>query len=73
MDPTDLPRASPRTPNPFAPAVIVAAVAVVMTACVLGLVVWKAVDARSMALAQGERDIRNLAHSLAEHASRSIQ
>jgi len=73
VDPTDLPRASPKTPNPFAPAVIVAAVAVVMTACVLGLVVWKAVDARSMALAQGERDIRNLAHSLAEHASRSIQ
>ena len=44
-----------------------------MTACVLGLVVWKALDSRASALAQGERDIRNLTHSLAEHASHSIQ
>lgn len=44
-----------------------------MSACVLGLLVWKALDARTAALAQGERDIRNLTHSLAEHASHSIQ
>jgi diguanylate cyclase (GGDEF)-like protein/PAS domain S-box-containing protein len=44
-----------------------------MSACVLGLLVWKAVDARTAALAQSQRDIRNLAHSLAEHASHSIQ
>src|SRR4051812_39793749 len=44
-----------------------------MSACVLGLVVWKALDAREAALAQGQRDIRNLAHSLAEHASHAIQ
>ena len=44
-----------------------------MSACVLGLVVWKALDAKKAALEQSERDIRNLAHSLAEHASHSIQ
>lgn len=44
-----------------------------MSACVLGLLVWKAFDARTAALTQGERDIRNLTHSLAEHASHSIQ
>ena len=44
-----------------------------MTACVLGLVAWKAVGSRTAALAQGERDIQNLTHSLAEHASHSIQ
>ncbi|QPF86378.1 diguanylate cyclase [Bradyrhizobium genosp. L] len=73
MDPTNLPLASPKLPSPFSSAAIITAVAAVMTACVLGLVVWKALDARSMALAQGERDIRNLTHSLAEHASHSIQ
>lgn len=45
----------------------------VVSACVLGLIVWKAIDSRNAALAQGERDLRNLAHSLSEHASRSIQ
>lgn len=44
-----------------------------MSACVLGLVVWKAIESRNDALAIGERDIRNLAHSLSEQASRSIQ
>jgi diguanylate cyclase (GGDEF)-like protein/PAS domain S-box-containing protein len=43
-----------------------------MTAFVLGLVVWKAIDARNTALARSERDIRNLAHSLSEQASTSI-
>ncbi|WP_249144636.1 diguanylate cyclase [Bradyrhizobium lablabi] len=68
-----MPRVPTKLPNPFSPVAIVAAVVMVMTACLLGLVVWKVLDARSMALAQGERDIRNLAHSLAEHASHSIQ
>jgi diguanylate cyclase (GGDEF)-like protein len=44
-----------------------------MSACVIGLVAWKAVEARKAALTQSERDIRNLAHSLAEHASHTIQ
>ena len=48
-------------------------VVAVMSACVLGLAFWKAVDSRNAALAQGQRDIRNLAHSLSEQASRSIQ
>jgi diguanylate cyclase (GGDEF)-like protein/PAS domain S-box-containing protein len=44
-----------------------------MSACVLGLVVWKALDARQAALTQSEHDIRNLSHSLAEHASHTVQ
>ena len=62
-----------KSSKPVSPTVIVALVVAAMTACVLGMVVWKAVDARNAALAQGERDIRNLTHSLAEHASYSIQ
>jgi diguanylate cyclase (GGDEF)-like protein/PAS domain S-box-containing protein len=62
-----------KSPTPVSPTVLVALVVAAMTACVLGLVVWKALDARASALAQGERDIRNLTHSLAEHASHSIQ
>ena len=64
---------SAKSPKPVSPTVIVAVVVAAMTACVLGLVVWKALDSRASALAQGERDIRNLTHSLAEHASHSIQ
>jgi diguanylate cyclase (GGDEF)-like protein/PAS domain S-box-containing protein len=44
-----------------------------MAGCVAGLVAWKTLQARKDTLALGERDIRNLAHSLSEHASRSIQ
>ncbi|ABD06620.1 diguanylate cyclase with PAS/PAC sensor [Rhodopseudomonas palustris HaA2] len=44
-----------------------------MSACVLALVVWKGYDARRNALAQSETEMRNLAHSLAEHASHTIQ
>jgi diguanylate cyclase (GGDEF)-like protein/PAS domain S-box-containing protein len=53
--------------------VIVTLFVLAMSACVLGLVVWKALDARHTVLAQSETDTRNLAHSLIEHASRSIQ
>jgi diguanylate cyclase (GGDEF)-like protein/PAS domain S-box-containing protein len=56
-----------------APGLIVTLFVLVMSACVLGLVIWKAVDARKAALSQNEVDIRNLAHSLAEHASHTIQ
>jgi diguanylate cyclase (GGDEF)-like protein/PAS domain S-box-containing protein len=55
------------------PAVMVVAVALVMTACVLGVVVWKALDAKKTTLARGKTDTLNLAHSLAEHAAHTIQ
>ncbi|WP_441240994.1 diguanylate cyclase [Tardiphaga sp. 768_D3_N2_1] len=56
-----------------APGVIVTLFVLAMSACVLGLVVWKALDARQTVLAQSETDTRNLAHSLVEHASHTIQ
>lgn len=55
------------------PAVVVVVVALVMTACVLGVMVWKALDAKKTTLARGETDTMNLAHSLAEHATHAIQ
>ena len=47
--------------------------ALVMTACVLGVMAWKAFDAKKAALASGSADIQNLVHSLSEHASHTIQ
>ncbi|MEH2616019.1 diguanylate cyclase domain-containing protein [Bradyrhizobium sp. AZCC 1620] len=47
--------------------------ALVMTACVLGVMAWKALDAKKATLASGSADIQNLVHSLAEHASHTIQ
>jgi diguanylate cyclase (GGDEF)-like protein/PAS domain S-box-containing protein len=55
------------------PTVVVIAFALVLTACVLGVVVWKALDAEKTTLTRGQTDIQNLAHSLAEHAAHSIQ
>ncbi|WKA31309.1 diguanylate cyclase [Bradyrhizobium roseum] len=55
------------------PAVVVVAFALVMTACVLGVVAWKALDAKKNTLARGQTDTMNLAHSLAEHATHAIQ
>ena len=55
------------------PTVVVITFALVMTACVLGVVVWKALDAKRTTLARGQTDIQNLAHSLAEHAAHTIQ
>jgi PAS domain-containing protein len=68
-----LPYSNAKLPTPFSPTTIVASVVAVMSVCVFGLLVWKALDARTAALNQGERDIRNLTHSLAEHASHTIQ
>ena len=56
-----------------APGVIVTVFVLAMSACVLGLVIWKAVDARRTALVQSQTEIRNLAHSLQEHASHTFQ
>lgn len=55
------------------PTAVVITFALVMTASVLGLMVWKAHDAKTAELARGGADIHNLAHSLAEHASHTIQ
>jgi len=55
------------------PAVVVIAFGLVMTACVLGVVVWKALGAKVTTVARGQTDIQNLAHSLAEHAAHAIQ
>ncbi len=55
------------------PVLIVTVFVVALSACVVGLVIWKEYDARENALAQSETEMRNLAHSLAEHASHTIQ
>ncbi|HMM88128.1 diguanylate cyclase [Bradyrhizobium sp.] len=55
------------------PAAVVIAFALAMTACVLGVVVWKSLEAKATTLASGQTDIQNLAHSLAEHASHTIR
>lgn len=57
----------------LSPAVVVVVFALVMTACVLGVVAWKAIDAKKTALARGQTDTLNLAHSLAEHATHAFQ
>jgi diguanylate cyclase (GGDEF)-like protein/PAS domain S-box-containing protein len=56
-----------------APAAIVILFALVMSACVLGVVIWKALEARASTLERGQTATQNLAHSLAEHASHTIQ
>ncbi|MGH6641980.1 MAG: diguanylate cyclase [Bradyrhizobium sp.] len=55
------------------PGIIVIFFALVMTACMLGVVVWKALEAKAAALSRGANDIQNLAHSLAEHTGHTIQ
>lgn len=52
---------------------VVAIFVIALSASVLGLVVWKGYDSRKIALAQNETEIRNLAHSLAEHATHTFQ
>jgi diguanylate cyclase (GGDEF)-like protein/PAS domain S-box-containing protein len=57
----------------IAPSVIVILFALVMSACVLGIVIWKALDAKAGTLERGEISTQNLAHSLTEHAAHTIQ
>lgn len=57
----------------FTPGAVVIIFAAVMTACIVGIVVWKALEAKTSTLARGNTDIQNLAHSLAEHAGHTIQ
>jgi diguanylate cyclase (GGDEF)-like protein/PAS domain S-box-containing protein len=60
-------------PRRVTPGAVVIIFALVMIACVIGIVVWKALEAKSVALERGNTDIQNLAHSLAEHAAHTIQ
>ncbi len=55
------------------PSAVVIIFALVMTACIIGIVVWKSLEAKTATLARGNTDIQNLAHSLAEHAAHTIQ
>jgi diguanylate cyclase (GGDEF)-like protein/PAS domain S-box-containing protein len=57
----------------FAPALIATFFALAMSACVLGLVIWKALEAKTATLERGQTATQNLAHSLAEHAAHTIQ
>jgi diguanylate cyclase (GGDEF)-like protein/PAS domain S-box-containing protein len=56
----------------IAPVVIVTCFALVMSACVLGVVIWKALEAKATTLERGQTATENLAHSLAEHASHAV-
>lgn len=55
------------------PAVVVGVFVLTMAAALLGMTVWKATATHETMLAQAERDIQNLAHSLAEHADNTFQ
>jgi diguanylate cyclase (GGDEF)-like protein/PAS domain S-box-containing protein len=57
----------------IAPTAIVIFFALAMSACVLGIVIWKALEAKTTTLDRGQIGTQNLAHSLAEHASHTIQ
>ncbi len=46
--------------------------ALAMSACVLGMVLWKAIEAKATTLERGQIATQNLAHSLAEHAAHTI-
>jgi diguanylate cyclase (GGDEF)-like protein/PAS domain S-box-containing protein len=70
----DLNLPDPRGPlRRISPAAVVIAFALAMTACVLGVVVWKSLEAKATTLTRGQTDIQNLAHSLAEHAAHAIR
>jgi diguanylate cyclase (GGDEF)-like protein/PAS domain S-box-containing protein len=56
-----------------APALIATCFALAMSACVLGVVIWKALEAKTATLERGQTATQNLAHSLAEHAAHTIQ
>ncbi|HEX7883949.1 MAG TPA: diguanylate cyclase [Afipia sp.] len=55
------------------PGIVVVLFILAMSACVLGLVVWKAASSRAATLARSEADVKNLSHSLAEHATHALQ
>lgn len=55
------------------PGAVVIIFALAMTACIVGIVLWKALQSKTATLERGNTDIQNLAHSLAEHAAHTIQ
>jgi hypothetical protein len=55
------------------PVLMVVIFAAITSSAVVGVVAWKSLSARQAVMARSEADIRNLAHSLAEHASNSVQ
>jgi diguanylate cyclase (GGDEF)-like protein/PAS domain S-box-containing protein len=55
-----------------APVVIAAFFALTMSICMLGLVVWKTMDAKTVTLEHGQTSVQNLTHSLAEQASHTV-
>jgi diguanylate cyclase (GGDEF)-like protein/PAS domain S-box-containing protein len=57
----------------FSPLVLVAVFAVVLVAAMVGALTWKAYEARTRILEQERSDLRNLAHSLAEHGFLTLQ
>lgn len=50
------------------PSVTIGLFLLIMSGCILGLVVWKTSEARRVTLQRAEAEIRNLTHSLAQHA-----
>ena len=53
--------------------VAVWSIPLLMAASVLGLIGWKAEAGREAAIGRAEQDIKNLVHSLAQHAGHTIR
>jgi diguanylate cyclase (GGDEF)-like protein/PAS domain S-box-containing protein len=69
----DHPSTSATLSRHVAPAVIVVFFALAMSVCVLGVVIWKALDSKAATLERGQTATENLTHSLAEHAAHTLQ
>jgi diguanylate cyclase (GGDEF)-like protein/PAS domain S-box-containing protein len=70
---SDYASATRTSPNrQIAPVVIAACFALAMSTCMLGLVVWKAWEAKAATLEHGRTATQNLTHSLAEQASHTV-
>ncbi len=55
------------------PRVLAVLFVLVMSGCIFGLVAWKSAGARDKALASNEIEVKNLTHSLAQHAAHAFQ
>src|SRR3954454_23980458 len=55
------------------PRMVVRTFLVLMVACVVGLVAWKASSAREAALGQARGNLENLTRSLAQHAASTFK
>jgi diguanylate cyclase (GGDEF)-like protein/PAS domain S-box-containing protein len=55
------------------PTALIIVFACVLISCVVGLLSWKALEARARAIEQNRSDLRNLAHSLAEHSFQTFE